>query len=306
MLPRFLLLSAVTFFSTSSLENLVGDEAEVRDAIKAYVTAFNAKDLATIDKLWAENAVYVDHQLGERTEGRAQIVGDIKAVFEASGILNLAGTVKNVRMVRDDVATVDGEVMLTLGDAPTVTEFSALLVKQDKAWIIDSMEERAVVLPTSASDALAELGWLVGSWQDAAGESPVRATVRLAIGGSFLVRSFEATSEDGTPLQSTQIIGWDPRALQFRSWTFDADGSFGDGIWSKNDDQWLIKSSQTLADGRAASGTYVMTPKDQNSFTVQLIGRDIEGEPQPASAVLTVERVEVPASADNAAPTPSR
>jgi ketosteroid isomerase-like protein len=269
---------------------VVADEEDVRAAIKSYVIAFNNRDLATIEKLWSETAVYVDQQTGERTEGRSKIVQDIKTFFESTSVFNLAGTIEHIRIIKEDVASVDGQVSLAMGSDSTVNEFSAILLKKNGQWTIDTMEERSIALPASAADALQELEWLVGEWQDASGDSPVRTLVKSAVGGAFLVRSFEATSADGRPLQSTQIIGWDPRALQFRSWTFDADGSFGDGVWSKSDNQWLIKSTQTLADGSAASGTYVLTMQNADSFTVQLIGREIEGEPQPASAIVTVQR----------------
>ncbi len=289
-------------FSAGSIGGVSADEGAVREAIKAYVAAFNARDLSTLEKLWSEKAVHVDEQSGERTEGRAQIIQDIKTVFENSSVLNLAGSIDQVRLVKEDVATISGDVSLSVGSDPILNQFSAILLKQNGTWVIDSMEEREVVQPPSAADAMVELDWLVGKWQDAENTNPVQASVKLAIGGSFLVRSFEATTAEGTPLQSTQIIGWDPRAQQFRSWTFDADGSFGDGVWTKSDNQWLIKSTQTLADGRAASGTYVMTMQDADSFTVQLIGREIEGELQPASNTVTVKRV-VKEAVSSAAPT---
>jgi hypothetical protein len=52
-----------------------------------------------------------------------------------------------------------------------------------------------------------------------------------------------------------------------------------------------VKSTQTLADGSAASGTYVMTPGD-DSMTVQLIGHEIDGALQPASETVTIVRAE--------------
>ncbi len=298
------LLSLLAFFCpVLSFGTSSANDGEVREAIRAYVTAFNAQDLAALEKLWSEKAIYVDEQTGQRTEGRGPIVQDIKTAFENSTALNLAGSIETVRMVKEDVALVDGEAMLSDGSEPIVNRFSAVLLKQNGGWVIDSMQERAVALPASAADALAELEWLVGQWQDESSESPVRAIVKSAVGGSFLVRTFEATGAEGSPLQSTQIIGWDPRAQHFRSWTFDADGSFGDGVWSKSDDQWLIKSTQTLSDGRAASGTYVMTVQDVDSFSVQLIGREIEGEPQPASPAVSVKRVVVSTPSDTS---PSR
>lgn len=270
---------------------LTADEASVRDAISDYVTAFNAEDLAAIESMWADDAVYVDHALGERTEGRSAILSDIEAVFAGPDQLKLSGTVESVRLVLENVANVAGTVSLANNDGDmTTTSFSALLVMKDNAWQIHSMEEFAIQPPASAADALAELDWLIGSWVDATGQSPVRANVRASIGGAFLVRTFQTEEADGTEMRSTQVIGYDPRSMQIRSWTFNADGSFGDGIWTRAGNDWLVKSTQTLADGSAASGTYVMKPQNEEAFTVQLIGSEIEGEPQPASAVMTVKR----------------
>ncbi len=299
----FILTCLLTLFLPFCSEGRASaDEGSVREAINAYVIAFNSKDLATIETLWGENAVHIDQQSGERTTGRGDILKDIQSVFKNTSTLSLAGSVENVRIIKDDVATVDGTVMLSTGGTPTVNQFSAILLKRDGQWTIDTLEERAINPPATAANALRELDWLVGEWQDTTSETPVRVLVKSAIGGSFLVRSFEANLDDGAPLQSTQIIGWDPRAQLFRSWTFNADGSFGDGLWTRNNDQWMIKSTQTLADGRAASGTYVMTLQNADAFTVQLVGREIEGEPQPASEVVTVERVVEEANSTTTSP----
>ena len=70
----------------------------------------------------------------------------------------------------------------------------------------------------------------------------------------FLIRTIVEQSDGQVSRAGTQIIGWDPRSEHIRSWDFNADGSFGDGTWSKNGGDWLVKSSQTLASGEAASG----------------------------------------------------
>ena len=113
---------------------------------------------------------------------------------------------------------------------------------------------------------------------------------------AFLIRSFEATFDDGEPLSGTQIFGWDPRAQQIRTWTFNSDGSFGDGTVSKNGDEWMVKMNQMQSDGRLASGTSVITRVDNDTIEVQKIGESIDGEPIPASEPVTVVRVAVAAN----------
>jgi uncharacterized protein (TIGR02246 family) len=267
-----------------------GNEEEVRAALKAYSEAFNSRDMSKIVPAWAENATHVDRETGERTEGREKIQADIAAAFEASPSLLFEGRVDHVRMIKPDVASVDGETTFTAGDEPPiVTTFSAILVNQDGKWLIDSIEETLVPAAPTSTDALRELEWMVGSWVDEGEDARIEATVRWTPSEAFLLRSFTVDTPDGT-LEGTQVIGWDPRSQQIRSWSFNSDGSFGDGVWSRSGDEWLIKSSQTLADGGAASGTYVLKMVDADTIEMELIGHEIDGEPQPAKPAVKVVR----------------
>ena len=84
-----------------------------------------------------------------------------------------------------------------------------------------------------------------------------------------------------------------------RSGSFSSDGSFGDGVCSQVGEAWHIATTQTLPDGDAASGTFVITPLDEQSMTVKLIGHEIEGAPQPASDVVTIVRAADQATSDS-------
>ncbi len=267
------------------------NEAEVRKALGAYIEAFNKQDLAAVAATWAENATHIDRETGQLTEGRAAIQADIAVAFKDQPTARLAGRVDRVRMVKPDVASVDGETSFGAGeDEPTVTNFSAVLVNKDGKWQIDSIEEIPLATPPTPRDALADLEWLVGTWVDEGEGTRVETTIRWTANNAFLLRSYLAELADGGTQQGTQVIAWDPRGQQVRSWSFNSDGSFGDGIWSRSGDDWLIKSSQTLADGSAASGTYVLKRVDDETMTMELIGHEIEGEPQPAKPAVTVKR----------------
>ena len=39
--------------------------------------------------------------------------------------------------------------------------------------------------------------------------------------------------------RSTEWIGWDPSTSQIRSWSFEADGGIGEGVWSNQGDSPL-------------------------------------------------------------------
>jgi uncharacterized protein (TIGR02246 family) len=290
LLGLFLLIS-LTFLAFAGGGQKEQD-TDFKKFFRDYVDAFNKQDLDTVSAMWAEKAVYVDRESGERTEGREAIRADLTKVFKQAEKTRLSGAVDRVRMVTPDVATVEGTTTTTVPDEdPSINRFTAILVKQGDKWLIDSVEETPLEQPATAADALESLAWLEGTWVDDSKDSPVVSTIRWSPNRSFLTRSFSSKDGEEISLLGTQIIGWDPRSQQIRSWTFNADGSFGDGVWSKSGDDWMIRSTQTQADGGTASGTYVIESVKANSFRLRLIGQEVDGEPVPNSDPITLTRV---------------
>ena len=107
---------------------------------------------------------------------------------------------------------------------------------------------------------------------------------------AFLIRSYSAEFKDGEGYTGTQIFGCDTLAKEIRTWTFNSDGSYGDGTVSKNGVEWLVKLNQMQNDGQLASGTMVITRVDDDTLQIQKIGESIDGEPVPASEPITVVR----------------
>lgn len=265
------------------------DEATVRKTLASYAEAFNKKDAKTAGAIWSATATHTDRVTGERTEGREAIQADLVKSFEARGDARLSASIDRVRMIKPDVASVEGQTSLGVpGEESEISVFSAILVKEGEAWLIDSIEELPAV-PASTS-ALKDLEWLIGQWVDESAEGRVESNYRWTADGAFLLHSFVAQHAEGVKYQGTQVIGWDPRGQQIRSWTFNSDGSFGEATWSKSDNDWLVKSTSVLPDGRTAAGTFVMSRVEDNSRTVQLIGHSIDGEPQPSSEVVKIVR----------------
>lgn len=267
------------------------DESAVQAFMAKYVETFNAGDTKALATMWAEDALHLDRSTGVRTEGRQAIAEDLVEAFQDVPGSKMSGRVEAVKMLTPEVARVEGEVAIGTADAePSVVVFSALVVKKGDAWQLASVEESSLPQPASPADALAELEWLVGRWVDQFDGNRVDTSVRWSPNRAFLIRSFSSSSAEGETQQGTQVIGWDPRSKQIRSWSFNADGSFGDGIWVRDGETWIIRSTQTLSDGSAASGTYVLTQVDADSLTLQLIGHEVEGEPQPTSEPVAMVR----------------
>lgn len=271
---------------------VAADEVQIGNSLNEFVAAFNEKNAEKLAACWTETATHTDRETGERTEGRAAIQADFTKVFTAQPGIKLSASMTRAKMVTADVAQVEGQTTVIGGDGvPVESVFSAIMTRSGEKWLFDSIEETTAPIPATPADALQQLEWLVGEWTDESGDVKVRTTFRWSANRAFLLRSFVAESADGNVLEGTQVIGWDANLLQIRSWTFNSDGSFGASTWSKNENSWLAKSSQTSANGDVSSGTYVLEQVDENSFTLQLIGHEINGEPQPASSAATINRV---------------
>ena len=281
---------------------VLADEAAVRKTLGEYVDVFNQKAADKVGGYWTEEGTHTDRETGERTEGRVAIQADMTKVFSEQSDCKLSATIDRIKFITPDVASVEGETTVVLSNAePIVSAYKAIVVHQGDKWLLDSVEEMPLPQPTSSTDALKELDWLIGDWVDDSGDAKVSTTFRWTANQAFLLRSFTLEAKDGVVMTGTQVIGWDPRGQQIRSWSFNSDGSFGESTWSRNGESWLSKSTQTLSAGDSASGTYLLERVDADTFTLQLLGHELNGEPQAAGPSVKIVRV-VPQNASVSAP----
>lgn len=276
----------------------VGEATEaIAQTLKAYGEAFNKGDADALAKMWAESATHIDLDTGSQATGRESIQADLKAHFAERPNTKLTTQARQIRLIKPDIAHVHATVTLADPAGPTSFDVSMILVKSGANWLIELAEEREILPPSDPVSALTELEWMIGSWADQSEEVQVQTQVRWSPNGAFLIRSFSYESGEESR-KGSQVIGWDPRAQQIRSWAFYSDGSFGEGWWSKSGDEWLVKSTQTLADGSVASGTYVMKPEGDDAMTVQLIGHSVNGEMLPNKPAVRVVRIAEPAASE--------
>jgi uncharacterized protein (TIGR02246 family) len=294
MRTRACLLVAVVLtpnlFSQAKESPPNANDAAVRTMLKSFTDAFNAGDAKGAAAKWTVDCSHVDRESGTRTEGRKAMQDDFEKIFKGDPKPRLEATLERLKFLKADVAVVEGRTTLTHPERdPEVSVFSGVIVKDKDEWLIAEMEESPVPQPT-AGEALKELEWMIGTWTDTSDAIDLQMTVRWSKNKTFLIRSFKITTKDDDEIEGTQVIAWDPKGKTIRSWTFDSDGSFGEALWSKNDGDWLAKSSQTLSDGRSATGTYVIARADDKTMTVKLIGHEIDDEPQPAKPAVKLTR----------------
>jgi len=268
-----------------------GDEPAIRKAIESYVDAFNHGDAATLSKHWSEKGVYVHPQTGQRLTGRAAIAKLFATLFAEEKPPQLSLKVDSIRFLDDNVALEEGVALVYRGtDPPDATNYIAIHVKRDGRWQLDSVRETEAPATGTNQSPLTELDWMVGAWLDQDDNAKVETVCKWTANKAFLSRSFSMSTPGGDDLTGTQIVGWDPAAKRIRSWVFDSDGGFGEGVWTHEGDRWLIKTVSTLPSGKKATALQIITKLNDNSFSWESKAREVDGELLPNVDPITVVR----------------
>ena len=142
----------------------------------------------------------------------------------------------------------------------------------------------------SPANPLEELAWMVGDWVDQDEDATIESSVNWTKNRKFLTRSFRVTLKNAEPHSGMQLIGWDPAENTIRSWTYDAEGGFGEERWRRTGDRWTIRTKYTLPDGKRGSATNMMHPIDDNTYTWRSVNRIVGGALQPDIDEVTVVR----------------
>jgi uncharacterized protein (TIGR02246 family) len=240
--------------------------AEVRGMLAGYLRDFNRHDSAAVAAHWADGGESVDLASGEVTAGRAAVRDVFAALFATDADATINIDVASVRPVRHDVAVVDGQTRLGFTDGGSAaSRFSAVVVKQDGRWLVESLRESplpAGETTDAAARPIDELAWLLGAWEDV-GEGVTASTQCFwSVGRAFIVRSHAVRpdqapeslpaagdtripgllpADDAGPRELTEIIGWDPDRQVVRSWIFTSTGRFAEATWTKAGNAWTVR-----------------------------------------------------------------
>jgi uncharacterized protein (TIGR02246 family) len=251
------------------------DEAALRGIAQAYSRAYNTGDARALAALFTDDAEMIDED-GERLRGRPMIEDVFRAMFKDRPGASIKIAPASLRFLGPDVAQEEGQTVVTVpgNPAPTTRHYTVLFVKQANRWIYSSVREEAVKA-LSHHQRLLELGWLVGEWVDESPDSVVRTTCKWTEDQNFLLRDFTVNVQGKPVMTVTERIGWDPSTRQIKSWVFDSEGGHGSGLWSRNGNEWVIKSTGVLPDGRTATATHVLTQVGPQSARWSSIERTV-------------------------------
>jgi uncharacterized protein (TIGR02246 family) len=254
------------------------DEKGIRAADDAFVAGYNKGDAKALAALFTEDAEVAELE-GERYQGRDVIEGRLAETFAASPGVKIALEIEAIRFLSPDVAKEEGLSRVTSAQGSAESRrFTVLYVKRDGRWLISSVREEPDPL-VRPHDRLKELEWMIGDWVDEAPDSVVHLNCRWTEDENFLVRTFTVKFQGKPVMSVTQRIGWDPLARQIRSWDFDSEGGFGEGLWSGGGDRWVIKHAGVRPEGAAASATNIMIRERADRMRWVSLDRVIGSEP---------------------------
>jgi uncharacterized protein (TIGR02246 family) len=268
------------------------EEAALHKIAEAFVAAFNKGDARAVAGFWTPDGDLVD-QTGRHIKGREAIEKLFQGFFAENKGAKLRINIASVRFLSPALAIEDGttDVIPADGGVPERARYTIVHVKNGSQWRLASVRESAYTPPTH-SEHLRELEWLIGGWADEEEKGEAAETLfSWTANGNFILSSF-STSVKGLPVASgTQWIGWDPKAKHIRSWTFDSSGGFGEGVWTRDGDRWLIKTTFTQRDGKSVMATNVVTRLDANTVSWQSTNRTVDGKAAPDTRAIKMKRM---------------
>jgi uncharacterized protein (TIGR02246 family) len=253
------------------------DLRALRELTGKFTAAYNAGDAAALAALFTEDAEIVGDD-GSVTSGREAIAERFAATFEDDPGATLALQTESVRLLGADSALEKGTATLTPADgaAPEAARYTVVYVKRDGAWLHAVVRDDPAAEPTH-HEQLKQLEWMVGEWVNESDDAVVSTTCRWTEDGNFLVRDFDVKIAGRVALRGTQRIGWDPLHKQPRTWVFDTEGGFAEGLMARHGNQWLVKATGVRPDGKPASATSIITLWGPDRVGWQVADRTVGG-----------------------------
>jgi uncharacterized protein (TIGR02246 family) len=283
-------LALVSHAQTTAENSL--EKTAVMSIDRAFEAAYAKGDTKAIADFFTEDAHYTSDD-GRTFDGRTAIEDNIRAALAKNNAAKLAIVLDSVRLLAPDVLLERGSTTVTAKDGETNGAlYTAVYVKKDGKWKISQLVETPQPYLT-AHDQLSELGWLVGDWEDAdKGDNlTVRSQYNWARGGNFLTRNVTVKRGAETILEGWQIIGWDPIEGCIRSWTFDDEGGFSEGRWTREGNRWLQRETGVTPDGNRTAADNTFSKLSNERFTWESNNRTLDGLPQPGIGRIEIDRV---------------
>jgi ketosteroid isomerase-like protein len=271
-------------------------EKEILGSMERLLTAFNKSDIDGLLNSFLKEGELID-DAGNVYSGHDQIRELAKAYFEKYPGAQTAAELESVRSA-GGIVFADGKRTISTKDGKSVAliRFSSVWQKTDQGFRLASIRDFAEpVLPTP-NEALQGISWLVGDWINEGADARVHIKYQWSEDNNFILGTIAMHADGKMTTSSSQRIGWDPILGSYRSWVFDRDGGYGEGVWSEAEDGWSIQSSAVTPEGGKGSATMKIIPQSFDRFTIRGSNRTVNGQSEPDYEIVIVKK---PATAKN-------
>ena len=114
---------------------------------------------------------------------------------------------------------------------------------QEKSFGIKEQVEKEGEINSEHYEHLKPLAWLIGTWEDVDEEDDVSVETSndWETNHNFIIQDFKVQRGGQEEMSGQQIIGWDPYLKAIRSWVFNTDGGFAEGLWHQVDANWVLE-----------------------------------------------------------------
>lgn len=268
------------------------DEEAIRANVDSFVRAYNARDAKAIAALFLPEAQIIDED-GNTIQGREAIEQVFAEIFEDEPEAKIEIALDSIKLIGTAFAVETGSTttIAAPGETPEHNRYTVAHVKtRDGRWLMALARDTEGDAPT-IEERLQALTWLIGDWIDESPDSLVKTSYQWTDNQHFILGQFTVQISGRPAISGSQRIGWDPLLKQIRSWTFDSEGGFAEGVWCRDGDSWTIKMTGVDSEGRAASATNVLTMlgKDRSSFESH--DRILGGEPSEDVGPIQIVRM---------------
>ena len=284
------LASGQQLAATPSTSPATSDEQAVRQVTQNFVKAFNTGSAEKVAAMFWGGAELTD-DAGNVHKGATAIKDAFARFFQNFAGAKSSMTATSVWMVGPTLAIDEGQRVVTIGDnrPSAATRYTLVMIKEHGEWKIASAREVEDDDLLSPHERLKPLAWLVGDWVDEGSDAVVQMSCKWSDDRNYLLIDFNAKVQGKPALKSSQRIGWDPLTEKVKSWVFDSDGGYGEGIWAPVQDRWVIKSTAVLPDGQTGSATISLEPRDKDSYVMKGFDR-IRGKTAEPDFEVTIVR----------------
>jgi uncharacterized protein (TIGR02246 family) len=253
------------------------DEQAIRGSADAFAKAFDKHDADAIAALFVPDGKLITEE-NQVIEGRKAIAAVFAEQFAENPQSKIKITVESIKFIGSDLALEVGSTVVNNGpdEEPDLSRYTAVHIKRDGKWLM-AMARDSEGENLTNHQHLAVLGWLVGDWIDESPESVILTSCKWSPDKNFLLQDIQVTTAGKPTMTIHQRIGWDAVQKCVHSWLFDSEGGFGEGLWTRDGDNWVIKATGVRNDGTTASSTNTVTRYGKDVYVWRSADRVLGG-----------------------------